>query len=443
MVWVLVPVLAALAAILGYLMDNVWLLSAGAAVLALALLALLVLAIGRRRRRAAAQQRPAPLSREDELRSLGISDIRPRGESLPDPDPAASAEVSGGAAVTPEDGPLPERASAAARPPNAPAPRALAPRASTESTAPTESVPPPVPALPLMLEARDDSPFWHTHSPTAVTSLLRALWAATDVQTVALFSTDASGLTLEVALSHNPAAHREGRFPKGNASFLDAASPDRPLTVLGEGDPLLAGLPHYKHPVPLGGAAVLPVATLPGGPVHLVVDLAPDQLGFSERQRGLLVQYAGLLGAMLDPAGDDAPAAAPTRREIIAAEMERARDSDRPLALALVYLSDAERLSAEGAAAVAEAERHLRQHLEAVSPGSRVETFGELMAGVFLYADAEATETWAARVHADDLPLAVGIARLAPHHRDADALRADAANALQEALAAEEHYVIG
>ncbi|MEM1042698.1 MAG: hypothetical protein AAGI91_08725 [Bacteroidota bacterium] len=421
---VFTPALAVIAATLGYLMDNVWLLGIGTALLALALLTLLVLAGRRRRRRAAAQQREASIpTREEEMRSLGISNIRPKGQAPPaaepDSEPAEEVEVSGGAAATPEDGPLPERRPPARRP---------------------ETAPPPV------LDAREDSPFWRTHSPTAITSLLRALWAATDVQTVALFSTDASGTTLEAALSHNPAARRDGRFPAGNA-FLDAILPSPSLTVLGADDPLLRAMPHYRRPVPLGGSAVLPVCDLDDGPVHLVADLGPDHKGFTERQRGLLTQYAGLLGAMLAEPEEAAPSAVPTRRSIIAEEMGRARDLERPLALALVYQSDAERVDQQGPEAVAEAERVLLRHLEDVSRGARVERFGELMAGVFLAQADEGIEAWAARVRAragaEGLPLVTGIARLTPQHRDADALRADAANALQEALAAEEHHVIG
>ena len=67
------------------------------------------------------------------------------------------------------------------------------------------------------MQARDDSPFWRVHSPTAINSFLRALWAATEVQTVGLFSTDAGRkyYTLEAALSHSPAVRREGRFAAG------------------------------------------------------------------------------------------------------------------------------------------------------------------------------------------------------------------------------------
>ncbi len=455
---VFVAALAVIAATLGYLMDNVWLLGIGAALLALALGTLLVLASKRRRRQAAAQQRAAAApSREDELRSLGISNIRPKGSpaeeaDLPDDEvPEPVVEVSGGAAATPEDGPLPERHPAPGRAapdratPTPPVPPVPA-RAAPVRAAPARAVPDEGAVEAPVLEARDDSPFWRVHSPTAVTSLLRALWAATDVQTVALFSTDATGTTLEAALSHNPAARREGRFPAGNV-FFDAVSPEPSLTVLDAGDPLLAALPHYKRAVPLGGVAVVPVCTLGDGPVYLVVDVGPDQAGFTERQRSLLTQYAGLLAAMLTQP-DEAPSpAVPTRRSIIAGEMERARAEGRPLALALVYQTDAERIAGEEEATVAEAERALQQHLEAVSRNGRVERFGELMVGVFLHEDAQGIEAWAARVRAraeaERLPVALGVARLAPHHRDADALRADAANALQEALATPEHVVIG
>jgi len=297
-----------------------------------------------------------------------------------------------------------------------------------------------------MLQASDDHPFWHVHSPTAVASFLRALWAATEVQTALLAAAEDDGTyTLLDARSHLPAARKEGRFPAD--SFLRVAPQHRPLTVLTAKDPLVRDLPYYRTPPHVGEVAVLPVAGRDGATVYLVADLAGDQPAFSERQRTLLLGFADLLGTMLAHPPEEAPArGTPTRRAVIAEEMARARAEERPLALALVYPTAADDLAAGGEPAVAEAERTLRLLLEDLVHHGRLEPFGELMYGAFLHDDTPTLERWADRVQAraeeDGIPVAVGIARLGEHHRDADTLRADAANALASALAGGERFAL-
>ena len=463
---VILPALAVIAAVIGYLMDNLLLLGIAGAVLLLALVMLLVLAVKRRRRRAAAerQRESSASSREAELRSLGISDIRPRQTSSTTDaaPPSHDVEEDGWNLAVADDFEAELDADAQAE-------RAVdeawgdddhdevmfdAEAEEHDDRGEEAAVTPaasggrrvePAPAL----QARDDSAFWRVHSPTAINSYLRALWAATEVQTVALFSTDRSGktYTLEAALSHSPAVRREGRFAAAD-HLASQVSLDRPITVLEENDPLIRALPYYRQPVHVGGVAVLPVRDDQGQPVFLVVDLPSDQVSFTERQRSLLVNYAGLLGSMLAQP-EDAEAnlrSVPTRRSIIAEEMDRARADERPLALALVYRADAEAIAEDGPDAVAAAERELRLHLEDQPDYGRIERFGEQMYGVFLHDDHAALESWAddVRARASDkgLPLAIGVAQLSARHADADALRADAANALQEAIAAQEPVVI-
>ncbi len=479
---VTVIALAVIAAVLGYLMDNVLLLGIAGAFALLALLTLVALAVKRRRRAASERNRgDLAASREAELRSVGISDIRPRQAASEYAEPSASSEhhdveedgwnlavaddfeaelepdLDSDLDESPsrfsgdpdpvayedeyEDEPVAEEEDAEAGYHDEPEPERVA-----QPAARTGRRVEPV----RTLQSRDDSAFWRVHSPTAINSYLRALWAATEVQTVALFSTDRSGdaYTLEAALSHSPAVRHDGRFAAAD-HLASQVSLARPLTVLEENDPLIRALPYYRQPVHVGGVAVLPVKDEQGQPVFLVVDLASDQVSFTERQRTLLLSYAGLLGTMLAQP-EDAEAnqrTVPTRRSIITEEMSRARAQEQPLALALVYRADAEETAEDGADAVAAAERELRLHLEDHPHHGRVERFGEQMYGVFLHGDTEALEDWADdvrdRAAEKGLPLVIGVARLSERHADADALRADAANALQEAFAAQEPVVIG
>lgn len=440
-------------------MDNVWLLGAAIAFFVLALVTLVALAAKRRSRKPGggrAGTASAASSREEELRALGISEVRPKQPSRPtatstdtfapkaaagsaDTDgavktgseepqplarrnqsakpeaPAEAEEVVGGAAVAPESGPLPEREPDAAREEG------------------------------RMLQAADDHPFWQTHSPTAFASFLRALWAATEVQTALLVTTEADGTyALLASRSHLRGVRQDGRFPAD--SFLHVAQPERPITVLAADDPLLRDLPYYRSQTNVSEVAVLPVSDPDGLPLYLVVDLQPDQPNFTDRQRALLLGFADLLGTMVaHPQEEPSARGVPTRRAIISDEMSRARREERPLSLALVYRVDAEMLAGKGKGAVAEAERSLRLLLEDLVHHGRLERFGELMYGAFLYDEPHAVEEWAQRVHAraegEGFDVAVGVARLG-RHRDADALRADAANALQEALHSDERFTV-
>src|SRR5690606_41505940 len=145
--------------------------------------------------------------------------------------------------------------------------------------------------------------------------------------------------------------------------------------------------------------------------------------------------FAALEGAEDAEADEEPEASGPVRprAEIIAEEMASARASERPLALALVVLRDAEVISGEGRAAVAEAEQALFERLRRVEGSGRVERFGELMAGVFCHAGPTFAEAWAERVAASGPPVHVGVALLRARHLDAEALRADAAAALRAA----------
>jgi hypothetical protein len=469
----LLAALAAITAALGVLMDNTWLLAVAAAFFLLALSVLGYLALRRRSRRTR-EQGQIERSREQELRELGLSEVRPRAPSGPTarpvntdrrqqgdekqaagrvpeqtatdvsstdvsasvptpparPSPDLFADFEGdadledlahGAAATPDEGPLPERET----PPKEREHDHLQDESST------------------VLQASDDHPLWEIHSPTAFASFLRACWAAAEVQTALLAAAEHDGTYSLLAIrSHLPAVRKEGRFPAD--SFLHLAPADRPITVLESNDPLLRDLPYYRGRTTVGGAAILPVQGAERT-IYLAVDLQPDQLQLTERQRTLLLSFAGLLRTMLIHPPEEAGArAVPTRRAIVAEEMAHARSEGVPLALALVYRVDAERVASQGETAVAEAERDLRLLLEDLVHHGRLERFGELMFGAFLHDENEVIERWAERVQnraaEDGFSVAVGIAKLGSH-RDADALRADAANALAEALTTEERFV--
>ncbi len=145
------------------------------------------------------------------------------------------------------------------------------------------------------------------------------------------------------------------------------------------------------------------------------------------------------------------PPAQRTRREIIAEEMHKARQSGDELALALIYLNRAEAIANEGAEAVQAAEQSLGGHLSQRIGPHRMERFGELMYGVFVREPETAVEQWGGNLQeamsAADGWLAggvsIGIAIVGPHHDTPDALRDDATEALEHAFQTGTCTIIG
>ena len=121
--------------------------------------------------------------------------------------------------------------------------------------------------------------------------------------------------------------------------------------------------------------------------------------------------------------------------------MEQARHEGQTLALALVYLNQAERIAEAGDATVNEAEHLLESRLQRATQRGRIERFGELTYGVFYDGDLPEVETWGAQVQemlAMETGLleggvSIGIAVLQDRHDTPDVFRADATEALREA----------
>jgi hypothetical protein len=189
----------------------------------------------------------------------------------------------------------------------------------------------------------------------------------------------------------------------------------------------------------------------------LLADTLQDDFPAHVDVHALLPRFAELLGALFDTlwtavpdtatpepastAEDETQRTVRPRREIIAEEMEQARAEDRVLALALVYLNQAEDLAEEGPAVVADAEQLLQTNLQQATTQGRIVRFGELTYGVFYDGDLPEVETWGAQVQqtlatATGLlagGVSIGIALLQDRHDGPDAFRHDATEALRAA----------
>ena len=129
------------------------------------------------------------------------------------------------------------------------------------------------------------------------------------------------------------------------------------------------------------------------------------------------------------------------RIEIIAEEMEVARATDIPLALALVHLNRADMIAEQGQDAVQQVEGMLHDALEEAAPHQRVERFGELTYGVFYQADLDTVEAWTLDLHRGMARadgglkggISVGVGMMRPRHETAADFRSEVTRALHEA----------
>ncbi|MEM1096732.1 MAG: hypothetical protein AAGJ10_19200 [Bacteroidota bacterium] len=177
----------------------------------------------------------------------------------------------------------------------------------------------------------------------------------------------------------------------------------------------------------------------------LLADVTADATLDVLRKTELLKQFAQLFKLYLDESGAkrkvDVTGVERPRREIIADAMGEARSEGHPLALALVYLNSAEDLAGFGDDVVERAEREMKAVLNEVTDYGRVDRFGVLTYGVLYQGDVTDVEAWSDRVEQafaiDDSYLSggvtIGAAILCEEHDGPEDLREDAKYAMQEA----------
>ena len=422
----------------------------------------------------------APRAGEEELRSLGIMEIRPQQQTASDEtDPAAEA-------------PPPEEA-------EAPHQKAR-PHDDVSSKRKAEKAPETAGEAGPEEPGRDHRSTNKTSPPEkddVLHALVHAVRLAVGARTACLLAQEELALSYRIealdSAADAPPARTPGTSFSTDAALLSASAARQPVTrvPVGSGDQGLSTshLGYYQHPDALGpertpaAVALVPVP-LPDSPtMHFL--LLDDPRAASEGQDTLLERFAALFAQVVAPAEDvSLPSAGPAssdsasspsapsldetrvnaaqtppaengramssdgdprpRREIIAEEMERARAGGHPLALALVYLNRAEAVAERGGAQEVEAaERALRARLrQAIPSDGRVERFGELTYGVFLPHKRADAEQWAVAfeeelAEASD-PLEGGVSLGLTVMRDSDqspeALRENATHALREAV---------
>ena len=424
----LLLVAAVLATVFALTQDNL------AIYIAVAVFVVIVLALFAgslvRRRRAAADEEDLPpvpkrgeLTPERELASLGIQGP-PRPREVATARPVAADEPDGALTPKPIVPPTPS-------PDGAKAPGARARR-----------------------PFRDDDLSPDEAGRAAQEHLLNALLLGTDAHTVALLrQEDGSPLRyhIERIVSRNAYARPHGAFV-ARAPFVPPGERRAVLYRMGQ-NLTPEAVKYYREPITALRAVLAVALRVNDAPHVLLADAMQDGRLDTARARTLIETTARMLegsrpDATAAPLATGMPAEAParpSRREIIAEEMEGAGAAG--LALALVHVEPAE-ASGDGLAA---AEAELEDELRALTPDGRVEPFGELTYGVFLRDAGDAVEAWTDAAHArlrDRYPgghVSIGVACHTPDGGalSPEAFREAATKALEEAYEAGEPVIFG
>ncbi len=368
----------------------------------------------------AAPERPssAPDADDPSLDDLGIMDIQPQGSDPDASDAPPNETAEHGVTRTPPNTAVPTESDASSGP------------SPASATPPSPSPPTNPPAQEADgQDGQEDAVF---------APLLEAARAALDTRTVGLLVQEDVALTyrIKALASRHPSVRKSGSFdtqtPLLTATMSRESVAYRSLTGA---EVAVEDLGYYDDPPTVDHLALAPVAQPDSSSTtFLVADASSDvDLGAS-RARTVLSHFADTVALLLDtdrspdgpepvpsPEGthevedadllspnangtpeadieaDEDPEESPRpRRELIAEEMETARSSSEPLALALVHLNRAESIARQGEEAVASAERLFEARLEQKAPTQRVERFGELTYGVFFQAGADTIEPWIA-----------------------------------------------
>jgi len=420
--------------------------------LALLIAAGLLVTLGMRRRHKDVPETfmQAPEQPDEDLASLGILDIKPRGAGADEGEPSDENEMADDSVST-----------AAEAPSNAeekPAPtrdRSVSPTAAQAHVAGVSKARQRRKKARIMVsEASSET------KADVLIPCLRSLRASLDAYSVCLLRQEDVPLRyeVEVMISQNSYARSGGTYSSkepmlsGHRALVPVVYP----RVGPNGFPK-AKLGYYHEPINVRQVAIVPVVPKQYDELFLLVVDTVNEDGLEAASvRVLLEQYARLVTTILDtldtsPHADEAPDAPRPRREIIADEMEQARTLSHPLSLALVYLNRGEALSGDGSADVQDLEDQFESRLRSVALDARVERFGELTYGIFYHGSHDSLAEWASGIKeafpeedgAFEGGVSVGVAPFQERHDAADELRSEATAALQESFQSGECVIVG
>ncbi len=391
----------------------------------------------------------APEQPDEDLASLGILDIKPKGAGEEDGEttPQTASDIE----ETAEDAGEAEVVETATKAKD----RSVSPTAAQAHVAGVSKARQRRPRARIMVsEASSET------KADVLIPALRSLRASLDAYTVCLLRQEDVPLRyeVEVMVSQNSYARGGGTYSakepmlSGHKALVPVVYP----RVGPNGFPK-AKLGYYHEPINVRQVAIVPVIPKQYDDLFLLVVDTVNEDGLEAASvRVLLEQYARLATTILDTIDTSASADEESeeprpRREIIADEMEQARSLSHPLSLALVYLNRGEALSGDGLADVDDLEDLFSDRLRSVALDARVERFGELTYGIFYHGSHESLADWASGIkeafpEEDDSfegGVSVGVAPLQDRHEGADQLRSEATAALQESFQSGECVIVG
>ena len=462
----MVILLAFVATVLGMLYGEIWLVG-GAVVLLLGVFGSVSSLFERKKDRDAPKEKEPdrPASREDELRQFGIMEIRPKEHPPPEEEsedaspPTAEdpqqSEKQPAEQAKQQDTPAGGRTGShvAARPKPAPpedtakqpsqahdtaekaVPAAKATPASSQKEAPADRFTAPAVAQPSSASFEE----------SVLATCLAALQAVLSAHSVCLLKQEE--LALEYDVVAGVGEHVQQRTFNTHAPLVTANMTRRSVTVqrVGEHALPLESLGYYDDPPDVRQVMLAPVRYVREPVTCFLLADTTRVGGFNgQRPRDLMSQFASLIGGLLEdeanrsgrPDEDARP-----RQELIREAIDRAQETDTPLALVLIYLNRAEALAGEGEAAIEAAERSLEERLTQDIPQEQVARFGELTYGIFYKGNTMELETWATALQHElasargrfEGGVSIGMAVLGADNADPEMLRADATRALREA----------
>lgn len=429
--------LAVVIAVLAFVLDQVWLYWAAGALLVAGVVVIVTRMWQRYQEAVRFRQNQGATPRHPELDELGILEVRPRSKEPETKAPSEEAVPSSSGSMTDAREKSTASSEAAASEPT-----------RAESTKPKKSEKKSKPEKAVEASETGGESVHPVFGP-----YLQALRAATDGHSACLLVQEDVMLTYRImaAASRSADVHTTGAF-ETDAPLLSARMSQQAITVQLVGkkgvDPALLG--YYVRRPTVEQVAFAPVPTPSAASNYFLVVDATDTHLQQQRAKKIITHFADLLGVLIEAeetpdaapaspaAEDDEPAKPRPRREIIAEEINEAKRTSTPLALALVHLNRAEKLAGQGKDVVHNAESTLRARLERSAPRSRVERFGELTFGVFYNGDVVDVEPWAERLQAEMANMdglltggvSIGVAMLREETQSPEALREDATEAL-------------
>jgi GGDEF domain-containing protein len=451
MIRVLSTLSAVVATVLGVVIDQPVIYLAAAVVL-LVVFVLFIVALTRRRQRedpsAAPAQRPAPPGKrpEEELSSLGIMEIRPKGKTNSH---AASAPRSDAPAVsrktanTTTSEPSHQADSSTARTVVEEEKETVGEKSASEAMRKR-----PKSLYTAIAPAEEDM-------KDVLMPFLQSLQSAINAHTICLLRQEGDApqvhVFIEAIVSRNSYARSFGQF-LAKVPLLRRDEQGVVLRRVGDWDLPSNALGYYREPIAARQVAMIPVRQNHVGGTYFLLADSMDEDGLEHpRQIALLERFGKLMSELLSkevPVEETPGPIKPSeqvvrpRRVILAEEMDRARGAGKSLAFALVHLNQAEDLSDMGDEEVTSAEGELVARLKKNAPQCRVERFGELTFGLFyrgataVEAEKLASELQARLAEEEGLlsgGVSIGFAILQDRHDSPESFRADATDALREA----------